>query len=192
MFFSGAKMGPKPHHLLNRSRRSYRALKHLNFNQNSAICVLGVFASVFVASFDNPGATLRHGAICGKGDERIKHAIFFGNSGVRDRPNAAMSHNVNRAIIVILTFRRVGLRELRDAYNDVARCFRWLNDLVAIGNCASGSHQYASFDIAFSNASSVDIVKRRISDLPRNSNIALAGIRSWNLCHFESPVYLVW
>ncbi|WCR32845.1 hypothetical protein KPP2020_025 [Klebsiella phage KPP2020] len=158
-------MGPKPHHLLctsaaaSVSRRSHRALKHLNFHQNSAICVFGVFASVFVASFDNPGITLRYGASCGKGNERTERAICFCNSGVCDRPNAAMSHNVNRALIVILAFRRVGLRELRDTYNNVARCGRWLNDLVAAGNRASGSHQYASFDIAFSNASAIDIVK---------------------------------
>nr|UWI24728.1 MAG: hypothetical protein [Bacteriophage sp.] len=114
---------------------------------------------MFVASFDNPGITLRNGAISGKGDERAERAIFFSNGCVRDRPNAAMSHNVNRALIVILAFRRVGLRELRDAYNDVARCGCWFNDLVATGNCASGSHQYASFDIAFSNTGAVDIVK---------------------------------
>ncbi|UXQ90574.1 capsid decoration protein [Klebsiella phage GZ9] len=156
-------MGPKPLILYasvaSRSRRSNGALKHLNFHQNSAICVFGVFASVFVASFDNPGTTLRYGASCGKGDERTERAIFFSNSCVSDRPNAAMSHNVNCALIVILAFRRVGLRELRDAYNNVARCGCWFNDLVAIGNCASGSHQYASFDIAFSNTSAVDIVK---------------------------------
>ncbi|UEW68217.1 capsid decoration protein [Klebsiella phage vB_KpnS-VAC70] len=158
-------MGPKPHHLLctsaaaSVSHWSYSALKHLHFHQNSAICVFGVFASVSVASFDNPGITLRYGAIGGKGDEGIKDAIFFSNSGVCDSPNAAMSHNVNCAFVIILAFRRVGLRELRDAYNDVARCGCWFNDLVAIGNCASGSHQYASFDIAFSNTSAVDIVK---------------------------------
>ncbi|QZE51044.1 capsid decoration protein [Klebsiella phage vB_KpnS-VAC11] len=189
-------MGPKPLILYasvaSCSRWSNGALKHLHFHQNGAICVLGVFASVFIASFDNPGITLRHGASCGKGNERTERAICFCNSCVRDRPNAAMSHNVNRALIVILAFRRVCLRELRDAYNDVARCGSWLNYLVAIGNYASGSHQYASFDIAFSNASAIDIIKRRISDLPRYGNITLAGIRSWNLCHFESPVYLVW
>ncbi|WWD14873.1 hypothetical protein CPL00373_CDS0005 [Klebsiella phage MassiveIgloo] len=141
------------------SRWSNGALKHLHFHQNGAICVLGVFASVFVASFDNPGITLRYGSVCGKGDERTERAIFFSNSGVCDSPNAAMSHNVNCAFVIILAFRRVGLRELRDAYNDVARCGCWFNDLVAIGNCASGSHQYASFDIAFSNTSAVDIVK---------------------------------
>ena len=71
---------------------------------------------MFIASFDNPGATFRNGSGCGKCDERAELAIRFSNGGVSDRPNAAMSHNVNRALIVILAFRRVGLRELRDAY----------------------------------------------------------------------------